>query len=538
MEKSNTTIPAELIRQELHLLLHCEEIKNSQILSRFLQYVVNETLSGHEDAIKEYTIGVKALGRPPDFNPQLDAVVRIHAGRLRRTLLQYYQGPGKDDAMIISIPKGAYIPSFQIQGDIITAPNLGTTNLISHLAEIGYTYNHDRYKPKLAVLPFHNLSPEHSMDYFVTGIGEQLSIDLARFQNIAIISYYSTHRFDAAASELKEMRKALKVEYVLIGSVRFVNEMVRLNIQLLSTDNGEIMWTESYARHMTPDNIFDIQEGIINQVLNIIADDNGILTKMHKSYAPAATLVENAGVQEAIYQYYHYTSHYNPDLLLPTLEGLKNAIVIEPNNALACAMLSDVYKDIYLSNVTEDRVLLELTIDLAQKSVELDEYCQLSQMAMAWALLLSGKKEKAIETIEHCIALNPKASRIVATMGLAYICLGCYAKGLSCLLDATHLNPTVPVFCKVGYALYYFHHKNFEDSLKWLQRLHPLEYPFFRLLRQAIYGKMHNGKNKKVDEDVLNLKDHALNMISRLVCDLKLRTEIGQGLQLSGLTVK
>src|SRR5215207_10609015 len=102
----------ELVRLELSSILQFREIRNSQVLSKFLEFVVEKKLSGQEDEIKEYTIAVKALGKPRDFNPQLDASIRIHAGRLRRILAQYYQGTGKDDAVHIIIPKGRYVPVF------------------------------------------------------------------------------------------------------------------------------------------------------------------------------------------------------------------------------------------------------------------------------------------------------------------------------------------------------------------------------------------------------------------------------------------
>src|SRR6188768_1897077 len=108
----NYTVSPDLVRKELSLILEFEEIRNSQVLSRFIEFVVEKKLLGQEDEIKEYTIAVKGLGKPPDYNPQLDASVRIHAGRLRRLLSQYYQETGKDDAVLIDIPKGTYVPIF------------------------------------------------------------------------------------------------------------------------------------------------------------------------------------------------------------------------------------------------------------------------------------------------------------------------------------------------------------------------------------------------------------------------------------------
>src|SRR5918993_1494400 len=101
-----------LVKAELERILSSKIFKQSYILSNFLRYVVVETIEEHSNEIKEYSIAVKALGKPEDFNPQLDAVVRIHAGRLRRSLHLYYSEEGYNNPMTISLQKGTYIPQF------------------------------------------------------------------------------------------------------------------------------------------------------------------------------------------------------------------------------------------------------------------------------------------------------------------------------------------------------------------------------------------------------------------------------------------
>ena len=153
-------IPAEQIRKELALILDFDEIKNSQVLSKFIEFVVERKLAGHEDEIKEYTIAVKALGKPRDYNPQLDATVRIHAGRLRRSLAQYYQASGLNDEVIIDIPKGSYVPVFTSRAPINGQHNLvpnGSPVKTQLLKPEERNNIHPAKKPVLAILPFQNL---------------------------------------------------------------------------------------------------------------------------------------------------------------------------------------------------------------------------------------------------------------------------------------------------------------------------------------------------------------------------------------------
>ena len=94
-----------LIREQLNRILSSATFNNSRILSGFLEFVITETLAGKEKEIKEYTIGVNVLSRSSSFNPQFDAIVRTHAGRLRRALKEYYADSGRKDPIQIDIPK-------------------------------------------------------------------------------------------------------------------------------------------------------------------------------------------------------------------------------------------------------------------------------------------------------------------------------------------------------------------------------------------------------------------------------------------------
>ena len=76
----------------------------------FLRYVVEATLGGQGNRLKEYTIAVEVFGRDDSFDPQTNSLVRVEAGRLRRTLTLYYLTHGRDDPLRIEIPKGRYVP--------------------------------------------------------------------------------------------------------------------------------------------------------------------------------------------------------------------------------------------------------------------------------------------------------------------------------------------------------------------------------------------------------------------------------------------
>lgn len=98
----------EALRGQVDRILCSEEFRSSEVLRRLLAYLAEKAISGEADQLKEYTIAIDGLGKPASYDPQHNASVRIQAGRLRQKLLQYYQTEGKDDPLIIDLPKGRF----------------------------------------------------------------------------------------------------------------------------------------------------------------------------------------------------------------------------------------------------------------------------------------------------------------------------------------------------------------------------------------------------------------------------------------------
>lgn len=107
-------------RAELDAVLCSGIFSRAPHLVRFLTYICEQYFEGRSDQIKEYTIGVEALGRGPDFDPKKDSIVRVEAHRLRRRLSEYYGAAGSGHAIRITIPNGQYVPQFVAKSDRLT----------------------------------------------------------------------------------------------------------------------------------------------------------------------------------------------------------------------------------------------------------------------------------------------------------------------------------------------------------------------------------------------------------------------------------
>jgi malectin (di-glucose binding ER protein) len=99
-------------KRELEALLGAIPLDRAPNLHRFLDFVCRKYFEGRVAEIKEYTIAVEALNRPPDFDPRSDTIVRVTAAALRKRLEQYYSTEGAGHPMHIVLPPGNYAPRF------------------------------------------------------------------------------------------------------------------------------------------------------------------------------------------------------------------------------------------------------------------------------------------------------------------------------------------------------------------------------------------------------------------------------------------
>src|ERR1035438_10850038 len=96
IERAGEVSP-EAMREAVARVLASSAFGNSKRLRRFFSYVVQRALAGEFNDIKEYSIALAVFDRAPSFNPAMDTIVRVEAGRVRNKLAAYYHGPGSQD---------------------------------------------------------------------------------------------------------------------------------------------------------------------------------------------------------------------------------------------------------------------------------------------------------------------------------------------------------------------------------------------------------------------------------------------------------
>ncbi len=94
---------------QIEKLVGSQILHSSESLCKLLRYLAKHALDHPGTPIKEYQIATEVFGRSADFDPQLDSMVRVQAGRLRGKLAEYYSVNGADDSVVVELPKGTYV---------------------------------------------------------------------------------------------------------------------------------------------------------------------------------------------------------------------------------------------------------------------------------------------------------------------------------------------------------------------------------------------------------------------------------------------
>jgi len=113
--------------EQIERLLASHSLHGSESLCKLLRYLANQFLEHPGTSPKEYQIATEVFGRQQDFDPHVDSMVRVQAGRLRTKLAEYYASEGPEDPLLVEIPKGTYALTFHHRSPA-AAPNHGVTS--------------------------------------------------------------------------------------------------------------------------------------------------------------------------------------------------------------------------------------------------------------------------------------------------------------------------------------------------------------------------------------------------------------------------
>ena len=438
-----TSLPNEVVETQLDRIIGSKQFCNAPRLSRFLRYVVEESLAGRTDRLKGYTIGLEVFDKPAGFDPQTDTIVRVQARALRQKLSQYYAQEGKDDPVHITIVKGSYQPSFFVSWDgerpedkAVAPPSVSSS------------------KPSIAVLPFDDFSQAEGNGYFAHGLTEETIADLSRFRELSVFSRSTTEKAKLDNLSVPQIHQALGADFVLEGSVRIDAKMVDISINLIDASTDEIILTDRFHHAATPEAYYQMQDDMALQITARIIDRFGPLGP---SARRAARLGQSQKWEtfEWISRYHKYAVELSPAERQEIKAGLVGVLGNDSGSSDAHAALSLIFADEYRMAESLDGPddLPTVAWDQAQIAVSCDPQNAIAHEALATAYFHRGDFGNFDSAAKQALHLNPGHGDMLARLGLCYGARANWSVALPLLDKAIALNPLHPGWYRVMKAI-------------------------------------------------------------------------------------
>jgi TolB-like protein/tetratricopeptide (TPR) repeat protein len=429
--------PEQAVRDHLSAVLASTAFAQVDRLKRFLRFVVEETVSGRSEGIKEYSIGVEVFDREASFDPRTDPIVRVQARRLRARLNRYYEDEGRHSELRIELPKGSYAPQFHRRG------TAGLKRSVTGTLAARNT---------VSVLPFADRSPHGDLSYFCEGISEEIIDVLTKVQHLRVVT--QTNGVEPGAG---------RAATIISGSIRKSGDDLRITVQCVDSANGSYLWSETFDRKIT--DVFGVQREIAQTVLGKIKAD-AIGTDRRGAHRTQSLTAHNLYLQGR----YHCSQRTDAGLR-KALEFFEKAIEEDPQYAAAYSGLADTYSLLSHYGVLPPAEVWTKAAANAAWAVLLDDDLAEAHTSLAHVKATQDWDWNGSEhEYQRAISLDPRSA--TARHWYAVSCLvqlGRLDDALDEILLAQTLDPVSTIISR-DTARVYFYRREFEAALEQCDR--------------------------------------------------------------------
>ncbi|AML50943.1 hypothetical protein [Falsihalocynthiibacter arcticus] len=489
------------VRAQLERVLDSSVFEGSARRRALLRYLVEQTLLGHSEKLKGYSIALDVFDRDESFDPASDPVVRLEAGRLRRSLDTFYVNCGNQDTVRINIPKGAYVaefawlsgPSMQVSTpdpDAVTpqAPDDGKTGGLGRKfktavlvtcvllglagALFWFAFPDGESSPKdvrgatVIVLPFAALDPSGETHLFAASFAQDLIADLMQFPDLRLFSA-STSFQQAADADPVALGRELGVSYVVHGNIQTDLDKLLLKAQLADGTTGEVYWTGRFERPLAPSDLYGLRSELSSAVATALGERNGVLnvTTLDRLTTDRTFGMEN---YKCVLRAYAYRRTFEEALFAPALDCLKAARLRAPNDAEVWAMLGYLNLDAARQGVapaSEHPAYMAEAQRAATRALQLEPNNQHGLEALAAITYYTGDFDTAEQMQRRVVTANPHDPEAMALLGWRLAARGNWEDGLPYLRRAIARSAHPPGWYFHLIAIHEYLEGNYADAL-------------------------------------------------------------------------
>ena len=443
---------AKEVRNQLAEIMESPEFARSPAMAGFLSYVINETLAGRGEALKEYAVAVEALGRGTDFDPRKSSSVRTLAGRVRAALDGYYAASGNEAHIVIRLPKGRYAPVITPKGFDVGAEAPRQTV--------------DAPPPwvtRVMVAPF--TFGDDAPASFAFDVGKEMSGVLAAFDDLDVVSHSVSKTFFERGGEIVDAMRELGAEFVCTGHVQRRKGRILASISLTASPQGRQVWSNEFLEEAAVDGDVDfvnrvtaISAGCIGGFFGIVARERSIPAP--RSEAEAA-ICSALGAFAAAYQQIPSKEMFQ-DLLEKMETALKTAPGVGTLHAIAAGCrLAGASMGCFPAQRSIAKAGEHISLALSDRRVS-----ACTRFMEGYWRAMTGRLDLARKAYEECLAINPNDIYMIRMCGHGLYVSGDYERGMALIQSRQESNPFFLKYNFLPHIMEFLRNNEYEKALE------------------------------------------------------------------------
>jgi len=306
---------------------------------------------------------------------------------------------------------------------------------VTNTEEIKVTASGD-YKQKIAVIPFANLNKDDDGAFLVDGIVEDLITEFSMISEIEIVSRQTCFNLREENLSHQEYRDLHELDYIVSGSIRAVENRLRISVELSETPDGNVIWSNKYDR--VKEDIFDIQDEIVRKITIALLGGIEISSLKRAHRKPTDSITSYEFLLKGKDNHHKFTKQANAEAIV----NLDLAISTDANNAQAYAWKACVIGQALGRGYCEmtDEKVGEL-LELLDKALEVDPNDFECHRMQAEVYLSMHDFENSKISGQKATSMNPNDPRVISVYGEALLRVNELDKGLEYLEKAYELDP-------------------------------------------------------------------------------------------------